>query len=546
MAKSILDIIIKLTKEGGADKETIKGLIQVKSALLDAAAVAGTFVAAGYAIAKAWQQTAGVAVEYANEVRGITQSTGLSAQESSKLLQVLDDMKISYDDLQKAVAKNADKFDYSIQGLAKMSDAYLALNSEQEKADFMQERFGKNWVKFVEVMQQGSKSLMAAGDGINKALILDDKALDAAREYEKNMDNINDSAMALKVTIGNGLIPPLNELVQHYTNISESLKENGYWYTLIHQFSIDDIADKKAQGEAVASSVTSYTAWAQALAKVPAAAADGAAALKEMGAANKEFLSTMGSYQSAEESYQNKSKELTQQRIDLEAEKNGLIAQGYGEQSTQIQEVNGKLAENNAAVQANAAEYELANKKIMLGYLERKLTADGTLDDNELNWLLQKGVAWGVYSQTVVDSTKRAVNEANAMLNSIPKEGTFTLHLQTEGNYSGAVATAGGVRRAGGTAGWETVPSGHPNDSFPVWMTTGESYAVIPAGGSGGNVSVANGAAPSGGGGAAPVIVNVSINTQVNTADREKTKAIMEPIVRDAIRSAQAQGVIGG
>jgi hypothetical protein len=42
---------------------------------------------------------------------------------------------------------------------------------------------------------------------------------------------------------------------------------------------------------------------------------------------------------------------------------------------------------------------------------------------------------------------------------------------------------------AAGSAGWQTVPPGYPNDSFPLWIQSGEKYQVIP-----------NGMNPSGGG----------------------------------------------
>ncbi len=555
MAKSVLDIVIKLSKQGGADKETVTGLIKVKSAMMDAAAVAGTLVAVGFAIAKAWEQTAGVAVSYANEVRGVTQSTGLQVEEASKLIQVLDDMKISYDDLQKAVAKNGDKFDYSIQGLAKMSDAYKALGTEQERTEFMQERFGKNWVQFVEVMQQGSTKLLQAGNDINKALILDDKALASAREYEQNLDNVNDSVLALKVSMGNELIPVANDLVTHYTNISESLKENGYWYTLLHQFSIDEIADKKAQGEAADSATTSYTAWAYALESAATstdefsnAVMTAEEAVRAASSANQEFLSVLGSMQSSETSYIETAASLTRERMDLEAEKQVLLSQGYTAESDEIIAVNEKLDENTLKAQENANEHDMANKKIMLGLLERKLTQDGMLDDAETQWLLEKGVAWGIYSQTVVDETARAINEANALataINTIPSERTFTMSVMVQGaDAVGGLGAGFGEGQwmgyASGTNGWETVPAGYPNDSYMVGLTSGEEFMVVP---NGGGAQPAAGGERGGGSGGGNITVVLSMNSVVSMADKEEIKK-MQPYVFDMLREAQAQGVI--
>ena len=54
MARSILDIVIKLSKQGGADRETVKGLVQVKSTLSQVAGVAGVVTGALYTAKKAF------------------------------------------------------------------------------------------------------------------------------------------------------------------------------------------------------------------------------------------------------------------------------------------------------------------------------------------------------------------------------------------------------------------------------------------------------------------------------------------------------------
>ena len=50
MAKSVLDIIIRTIKEGGADKETVKGLVAVKQSIQQAAAVGGRLGGVGEAL----------------------------------------------------------------------------------------------------------------------------------------------------------------------------------------------------------------------------------------------------------------------------------------------------------------------------------------------------------------------------------------------------------------------------------------------------------------------------------------------------------------
>lgn len=550
MARSVLDIVIKLSKQGGADKETVKGLVQVKSAIMEAAAVAGTLVAAGYTIKKVFDATVGTMVAYADQVRTISQVSGLSAEESSKLIQMTDDLKISQEELLKVMQKNGDEYDYSVQGLAAMSDQYLALGSSQEKAEFMQKRFGKSWGNFVELMEQGSRRIMSSAEGIDEALILDQAALDSAREYEKQVDSLSDSFMALKVSLGREALPAVNNYVNELNvgieaerRFNKEIEDKGALFqtyaktigyvSMIEAHKKDITFEASLANMELAEGMKELTSITQ---ENSVATEGNAEAMKAASEANQSFLSLLGSVNTTYMGYMEETKNLEQERIDLEKEKQGLIAQGYSEQSTQIQEVNGKIAENQAQTTAAANQFELDNKRILLGYLERKLTADGILDDKELLWLTEKGVAWGVYHQTAVAETQAMINEANGLIEGLITEKTFTLSLNTIYSQAGDSTQnnvfGNGSRNAAGTHGFEPVPAGHPRDTFAILANSNEEYLVRDKG----STTMAGGMS----GGAVNVTVN--FHSVVSTADRETAKGTLEPIIFDAIRKARAQG----
>jgi hypothetical protein len=539
MAKSVLDILIKLSKQGNADKETITGLVKLKSSFMDAAAVAGTLVAAGYAVKKVFDETVGTMVAYADQVRAVQQSTGMSAEESSKLIQVLDDMKVSYDELQKVIQKNGDQFDYSVAGLAKMSDEYRSLTDAQEKAKFMQERFGKGWVSFVETMEQGGSRIRAAGDGISDALILDQKALDQAREYEKNLDNLSDAFTAIKVSIGNELLPVLNDLIQAHISLNrenenslriqkELLAITGLNWTQYQHLSDAEKAAYESQarlnisvrdGNSDAERMVSVNKYAaQAVRDTGIAAAETAAALEEtqkkIESLNSAQLSATGSMQSNFESYNESYQQIS---TDMTLTDDERIA---------------KLDEL-------TAQHELDSKKIVLSMLTQQLAADG-LQSHELDALLNLGVSWGVYSQKVVDETRKAMVQAELLkkkIDDIPTQKAFKLTMSYQNNLGSYYSNLNNGY-ATGTDGWETVPSGYPNDSYPVFLTSGEKFAVIPANG-GGGVNM------SGAGGGSPVIVNFTYAPGIGTADPAQVEQLT-PIITNIVRRAYIGGQLGG
>lgn len=437
--QSVLDIIIKTIKQGDGDKRVVSALTTVKSA---GAAAMGAFAAlagTAYTLNQAFNATVGTTVNLANQVRAVSQVSGLSAEESSKLIQITDDLKISQEDLLKVMQKNGDQYDYSTAGLAKMSDEYLALTDANEKADYMQERFGKSWGNFVELMEQGSGRIIAAGDGISEALIFDQKALDSAREYERQIDNLQDAVLAYKVAIGNELLPAVTTMMTVENRTIQLMEEGLNPYEARRQAAQELTIANMELAEGMKEGLV------PALQDVTTSTEDAAAAAQAASEANQNFLSMLGSAQSVYEGYIEKNKQLADERAQLEDEKAKLIAQGYSAQGEKVQEVNAKLEENKKKSKEVADQFDLDNKRIMLGYLERKLTADGTLTDAELKWLLEKGVAWGVYSETAITAMQDAMAEADALiakLEEIPSE------ITTSVTYTETRTTTGNTPRA--------------------------------------------------------------------------------------------------
>ncbi len=533
MAKSVLDIIFKLMKQGNADKEVLTGMIKLKSAYLDAAAVAGTLVAAGYAVKKVLDATVGTMVAYADQVRSVQQSTGMSAEESSKLIQVLDDMKVSYDELQKVIQKNGDQFDYSVDGLAKMSDEYRSLTDAQDKAKFMQERFGKGWVSFVETMEQGGNKIRAAGDDVNQGLVLDQEAVNSAREYEKSLDNLGDSFRAVAISIGTDLLPALNNAsdamlvnlsdYEKFKDANNDLVEfMNYPISTILKWTLGIVDSSKETSTATRGYIAMARAMSIATDATNAnaqAAAEEAVALeamqKNIESLNSKQLSATGSMQSSFESY---SESYQQISSDITLTDDERIA---------------KLDEL-------ATEHERDGKRMILSMLEQQLSADG-LQTHELEALLQMGVGWGIYSQEVVDETRKAMVQAELLkkkIDDIPTQKAFKLTMSYQNNIGSYYSNLNNGY-ATGTDGWETVPSGYPNDSYPVFLTSGEKFAVIPANGGGGvNMSGA-------GGGSAPVIVNFTYAPGIGTADPAQVEQLA-PIITNIVRRAYIGGQLGG
>lgn len=269
--------------------------------------------------------------------------------------------------------------------------------------------------------------------------------------------------------------------------------------------------------------------------------------IKAMTASYKAQLDLIGSLTNEIQKYADKETGLQAKHDELIAKKQQLIAQGWLPESEKITEINAKLAENELAMQQNAEQAELAGRRRILSMLEQQLALDG-LSAAETSYLLDLGLKWGVYSQQAVDAAKAAQAEVMNLtnqFNALPTERTIHINLEisrslTQTLFSQAEEDAirNEIGFAQGTGGWRTVPPGHPNDSYPILLSSGERFAVVPRGGSPAGFAGGTGGVMGG------VTVNLSYAPVMSLGDENELRSRLVPLIINGVKEARAQGVI--
>ena len=167
-------------------------------------------------------------------VRTVKNATGGTADESSRLVAVLDDYDISATKATQGFQKLRDQalntsgvfknygvevvktkdgnLDFSAT-LENVADKYKQLGGGAEGASLLTEAFGKRvGTQLVPILEKGGAGLKAFFENVPKGQILDDAALDQALEYSLAVDNMNDSLMEVKVAAGTLAAPALTSL----------------------------------------------------------------------------------------------------------------------------------------------------------------------------------------------------------------------------------------------------------------------------------------------------------------------------------------------
>jgi hypothetical protein len=342
-------------------------------------------------------ETVGAFVKYADQVRTISQVTGQSAEDVSRVIQVTDDYKIETDKLNTVMKKMAtDGLPLSIDSLANLSDEYLKLNPGAERQLFLTKEFGKAGVDFAEIMLAGGDAIRAKSGAVEKGLILDEAALKKARDFEIAQDNLNDAIRGLAIAAGESAIPALILMAQGLLNVLNGVRDATLGLEEFNRrFGL-------MPGQ-VDPAKRSLDNWAKGMygaahaAKNLATAAD----LQALSDQYASVYSAIGTLQGITDNYNKTQGDLIQKQKDAQAAIDAATL-AYGAQSPEVQALKTDLDNVNTALGDAATAFENESKRAILAMIAQKAGADGW-QEGELEALLKVGEAWGIYSPQVVD-----------------------------------------------------------------------------------------------------------------------------------------------
>jgi hypothetical protein len=367
-----------------------------------------------------FKQTVGVAQEYDQSVRDLMLSTGGSAEATSRLIQVVDDAGVSYDTLKTAMkfaVKNG--IEPSTESLMKLSDQYLALAPGVERGQFLLERFGKSGLNMARVMELGSSAIKEMNGSVESGFVLTEKSIQASEEYRINLDTLNDSVESVKIGIGNGLLPVLNQIAQGMKNtgqaqedynrrLQETIALYGNHGDKANNMRVLMLQEKEQQYAAV----EAVKAHADALNDELIPAIDGTKeAMDGMSEAaqkqNAAMISLAMDLTAADQDYAKSQADIQTQIADLSAEKASM----YSWEVKDIETIQGKIDDLSKKYNENAEEHSKRTQQIILDMtLEKIAMSDGIAGFNEAEAARALAVA-----ETAGAVEAAAIREAVAM-----------------------------------------------------------------------------------------------------------------------------------
>jgi len=387
----------------------------------DAARVAG----------QVWQATGQEFVNYAEQVKNMSRSLGASAEETSRLIQVADDVRVSYDTLKIAMKEaQKDGIDPNIEGLAKLSDQYLALAPGVDRTKFLLDKFGKSGAEMGKLMEKGGDGIRKMSSSIDDSLIMTEKGIKASDDYQKALDNWNESIQAVKMSIGRDLLPVMTDLLDHtslHTRALEIMEEQGLstyhamgtvGYAAAYKLASEEL-EVSRNAETAASSVDQFSEAAvdnkDAVKEAETALNDYKDMLKEVSEANQEAESFMQSYADFSKGYAEDHADAIQTLHNAYADLDNAMGDGNEDE---IQSASEAVDEAKAAVQDLEATWHESTNKMIYDMAMAKVSVDG-LTNAEFAATQDLAVQMGLRTQAQADEAKAMMEKAQTIADGI-------------------------------------------------------------------------------------------------------------------------------
>jgi phage-related minor tail protein len=432
MAKSVLDIVIRTIKEGGGDKETVKGMVAVKDTFTKAVgiftAVAGAATVVGGAF-RYFVNEAAEAEKVDAQLNAVLTSTkhaaGLTASEIQKLATSLQWQSTYGDEAIKSSSAllltftkvGKDVFPQAQQAILDVSTAMgqdlktstlqlgKALN-DPIKGITALTRVG---VSFTESQKEMIRTLTEGGDVMGaQKIILDElsrefggSAAAAVNTYEGQVQQLKNAWSDSAEVIGSRLIPVMTDVLRLYTRVASAQErletEGGFSAYEAHRLAMMGVGTAaEISGDQLDSATLSYTAYAQAM-QVSGDAVSEAVILYDA------LLGSIGKLQSETDRYNSVQEEannaVRQANADLEA---GLIT---------LEEKNAIVEKSKKQLEENAVAHEQWAARTVFAFAQAKAAADGNITEGEGKILIEMGVQLGLFDQKTAD-TMESVNRA--------------------------------------------------------------------------------------------------------------------------------------
>lgn len=382
-----------------------------------------------------WHAATDAFNEYATQVRDVSRNLGTTTEEASRLIQIADDVFISYDKMSTAMKMaQKDGISPTIEGLAQLADEYQRLAPGTERMQFLMDRFGKSGAEMGKLMELGADGIRTAAGEIDKALVLTDGAVRINENYKRSVDELKDAFNGLTFRVMPPLMDALARYLSGWNNMLVTV-DAGVDF-LMGKMALDEFMDTYMAeaakmrstilfgfSEAAETAADGLENLGDAADKLPAKTHRAADALKEfeqalqdMSEANEGALDFALSYVDALDQHADQMKQAYQDVADAQAALDE--ARATGSPADEVAELVQNLTEAQTKIGELAGEWAASTDRMVFDMARANVAVDG-LTDAEAKALNQLAVDMGIMTEQELRDANELIDRARALSDSI-------------------------------------------------------------------------------------------------------------------------------
>lgn len=172
-----------------------------------------------------YDSTIGETVKYAAQVKDLSETLSLSAEETSKLISIGEKFGVSTDTLTNSLQMMTKRgMAPTLDGLAKLADKVMAIKDPVERSAMLVDLFGRNWTALFPILEKGGAAIRAAGDeAVRFGKVLNTETVQAAEKLQIETNTLNEAIEGLKIKLTKDLIPDLATSAQNMVILASAL-----------------------------------------------------------------------------------------------------------------------------------------------------------------------------------------------------------------------------------------------------------------------------------------------------------------------------------
>jgi hypothetical protein len=161
------------------------------------------------ALGQAYDATVGKTIDYAMEVDDLSRILGTNAAETSTIIQIADDFRVSTSALEVASRKLAKEgLTLTLDTIKDLSIEYQAIQDPAARNVWLMDQFGRSGFELGKILEQDAAALDASAESAKKlGLVLSESDVAAADAARMAIDNLKDAYAGLLMKLGTLITP---------------------------------------------------------------------------------------------------------------------------------------------------------------------------------------------------------------------------------------------------------------------------------------------------------------------------------------------------